>query len=119
MSQPPGLSDRCVALCQCSIGKAEPKQDNPQIRLGSHLEVDSDLMGKGAVGDWIIKRKRLFQVRPGGRKLADKHQVVTGGEVTQNEPGGIVALTAQTQQILIQAQRQVEFAPERVIARLP
>jgi hypothetical protein len=44
---------------------------------------------------------------------------VTGGEVTQNEPGGIVALTAQTQQILIQAQRQVEFAPERVIARLP
>jgi len=39
--------------------------------------------------------------------------------VTQNEPGGIVALTAQTQQILVQAQRQIELAAERVMERLP
>ena len=39
--------------------------------------------------------------------------------MTQNEPGGIVALTAQTQQILVQAQRQIEFAAVHVIARLP
>ena len=38
--------------------------------------------------------------------------------MTQKEPGGIVALTAQTQQILVQALRYVEFAAERVIARL-
>ena len=39
--------------------------------------------------------------------------------MTQNEPGGIVALMAQTQQILGQAQRQIEFAAVHVIARLP
>ena len=39
--------------------------------------------------------------------------------MTQNEPGGIVALTAQTQQILVQALRQIEFAADHVIARLP
>ena len=42
----------------------------------------------------------------------------TGGRVTQDEPGGIVALTAQTQQILVQALRQSEFTADRVIARL-
>ncbi len=36
--------------------------------------------------------------------------------MTQNEPGGIVALTAQTQQILVQALRQIEFAADQVIA---
>lgn len=39
--------------------------------------------------------------------------------MTQNEPGGIVALTAQTQQILAQALRQIEFAAVQVIARQP
>jgi hypothetical protein len=39
--------------------------------------------------------------------------------VAQNEPAGIVALAAQTQQILVQAQRQIEFAAERVVDRLP
>ena len=39
--------------------------------------------------------------------------------MTQNEPAGIVALTAQTQQILVQAQSQIQFAAERVIPRLP
>jgi hypothetical protein len=37
----------------------------------------------------------------------------------QNEPGGIVALTAQTQQTLVRAQRQIQFAAESVIARMP
>ena len=39
--------------------------------------------------------------------------------MTQNEAGGIVALTAQMQQILIQALRQIEFAADHMIARLP
>ena len=51
----------------------------------------------------IIKRKPRFQMRSGCRELADIHQVSTGGQVTQNEPSGIVALAAQTQQILVQA----------------
>ena len=38
--------------------------------------------------------------------------------MTQNESGGIDALTAETQQILTQAQRQIEFAAVHVIARL-
>src|ERR1700730_17900305 len=38
--------------------------------------------------------------------------------MTQNEPSGIVALAAQTQQILVHAQRQIEFAAEQVIERL-
>ena len=51
--------------------------------------------------------------------LTGKHQVSTGGVVTQNEPGGIVSLTAQAQQILVKALRQIEFAAVHVIARLP
>jgi hypothetical protein len=39
--------------------------------------------------------------------------------VTQNESAGIVALTAQTQQLLIQALRQIEFTVDLVIERLP
>ena len=32
MSQPPSLSDCCVALCQCLVGKAETEKDNSQER---------------------------------------------------------------------------------------
>ena len=39
--------------------------------------------------------------------------------MTPNEPSGIVALTAQTQQILVQTLRQIEFAAVCMIARLP
>ena len=39
--------------------------------------------------------------------------------MTKNESRGIVALKAQTQQILGKALRQIEFAAEQVIARLP
>src|SRR5437899_3241373 len=76
-------------------------------------------MDKRVVGDRIMERKRLFQMRPGRRKPAGEHQVSTGGAVTQNEAGGIVALTAQMQQILGQTLRQVEFAAEQMIAGLP
>src|ERR1700738_3082914 len=30
MSQPPSLRDRCVAPCQCPIGKAETEKHDPQ-----------------------------------------------------------------------------------------
>jgi hypothetical protein len=35
--------------------------------------------------------------------------------MAQNEPSGIVVLAAQTQQILVQALRQIQFAAERMI----
>jgi hypothetical protein len=63
-------------------------------------------MQKRAVGDWIIKRQHLFQMRSGWPELAAIHQVSTGGAVTQNKAGGIIALTAQTQQFFVQAQRK-------------
>ena len=72
-------------------------------------------MGKRAVADRIVKRKHLFEMRPGRSKPADRHQCSSGGQVAQNEPGGLVALMAQTQQILIEALRQIEFAADHVI----
>jgi hypothetical protein len=81
--------------------------------------VDSSLMDKQAVGGWIITSKRLFEMRSGRSQPASKHQSSAGGEVTQNEPAGIVAPKAQTRKILVQAQRQIEFAVVRVIKRLP
>jgi hypothetical protein len=53
------------------------------------------------------------------KQTASIHQISTGGQVTENEPGGIVALTAQTQQVLVQALRQIEFAAVGMIAGLP
>jgi len=38
--------------------------------------------------------------------------------VTQNESGGIVALTAQTQQVLSERLRHIQFAAEHVMERL-
>jgi hypothetical protein len=37
----------------------------------------------------------------------------------ENEPGRVIALAAQPQQILIQALRPIEFGAGRVMARLP
>src|SRR5215469_4912576 len=115
MSQLARFSDRCAAPCQCLVRKAETEKDNPQERPCCHMGVNCGLLEKRAVGDPIIKCKHLFQVRAGWRKPADKPQVSTGGGVSQKEPGGIVALTAQTQQILVQALRQIEFAAVGVI----
>jgi adenine C2-methylase RlmN of 23S rRNA A2503 and tRNA A37 len=38
--------------------------------------------------------------------------------VTQNKPTGIIALVTQTQQILLQVQRQIQFAAVRMMSRL-
>src|SRR6266446_10489187 len=75
-------------------------------------------MQKRAVGDWIIKRKHLSQMRSGWPELAAIHQVSAGRAVTQNEAGGIIALTAQTQQFFVQAQRYIGFAAVYLIAGL-
>src|SRR5260370_28493234 len=76
-------------------------------------------MDERAAGGRIIKRKRLFQMRSRLRKPAGKHQVSTGGLVTENEAGCIVSLPAQPQQTLVQALRLVEFAADLVMERLP
>jgi hypothetical protein len=52
----------------------------------------------------VEQAAHLFQMRSRWRKPARKHQRSTGGGVTQNEPAGIVALTAQPQQ------NELEFA---------
>src|SRR5262245_25966752 len=56
---------------------------------------------------------------PGRGKLTSINQGSTGRGVTQNQSGRIVALTAQTEQILIEALRQIEFATVHVIEGLP
>src|ERR1700730_10222944 len=97
MSQPQSLSDCGAALCQCLVWKAQTEQDNCRIRLRADAGVVRVVMAKRAGGIWIIKRNHLLEVRSGWGKPADKHQVSTGGQVAQNEPGGVIALTAQTQ----------------------
>src|SRR6516225_780275 len=77
------------------------------------------LMDKRAVEDWVVKRKQLFQMRPGQSKPTRKHQTCARDAVTENESAGIVALIAQPQQILAQAPRHIEFAADHVIDRLP
>ena len=61
------------------------------------------------MADRIIKRERLFEMRSGGRKPADRHQCSSGAHVTQNEASGIVVLTAYPQQILGQPLRHIEL----------
>ena len=119
MRQSPRLSDCLVALCQCLVGKAETKEDDPQSRLCCQLWMDSGLTHERAMGVRIIKREHRFEVRSGRRKPADLHQVSTGGVVTHNEPGGIVASTAQMQQVLGHRLRPIQLAAMRVIAGLP
>ena len=119
MSQPPSLSDRCVGLCQCLVQEAETEKDEPQKTLQADARAEPNLMGERAVGDRIVKRKRLFQVRPGSRKPARVHHVSAGRQVAQDETDGIVALAAETQQILVQTLRPVEFATVYMIKGLP
>ena len=119
MRQSPRLGNCLVALRQCLVGKAETKEDDPQSRLGCQLRVDSALTHERVMGVRIVKREHRFEVRSGRGKAADPHQVSTGGVVTHYAPGGIVPPTAQAQQILIQAQRHIQFAAMRVIAGLP
>src|SRR6516164_1832198 len=51
-------------------------------------------------------------------KTAGNQQAVTGGVMAQNEPGGVVGLTAPMEHIFGQPQRQTEFAAEDVVSRL-
>src|SRR6516162_9073792 len=83
------------------------------------MRVNFRLIDKRTVGDGIVKRKHLIQMRLGCRKLADEHQISTKGIVTQNKRGRSVALIAQTQQVLSHALCQIEFAAEHVTARMP
>src|SRR6202045_2424717 len=119
MRQRQSLGDRRIALRQCLLRKAETEKCNPQLPLRSHLGVAPGLVDKRVVGNWIVKRKPRFQMRSGWSKPAGKHQGSAGGQMTQNEPGGIAALAAQTQQILVQTLRHVEFAAVYVIEKLP
>src|SRR6516164_4183083 len=83
----------------------------PLLRPG----VAAALLDKRTVGNRIVKRQNLLQMRPGRGKLASIDQVPTGGGMTQNEPSHVVMLTAQTQQIRVQALRQIELAAVYVI----
>src|SRR6516164_2704959 len=101
------------------VGEAEAEKGIPQIRLCKYVRVNSGMTDKRALGDWIIERKRLFQMRPRRSKHAAEHQVYPRGQVTQNEACDVVTLVAQMQQILVQALGQTQFATVRVITRLP
>jgi len=65
MRQPSSLSDCCTARATAWSGKPRQKKDDPQKRLCVYMRVDPDLVGKRAVGERIIKRKRLFVMRSG------------------------------------------------------
>jgi hypothetical protein len=65
----------------------------------------------------LAKVSRL-ECRANGARLASTSWSVHSSK-SVSEPGGIVALTAQAQQILVQALRQLEFSPVEVIPRLP
>ena len=69
--------------------------------------------------DRLIKREPRFQMRSGRGKRSRGVKVSPEGDVAENEPGGIVALAAQAEQILVQAMRQLEFTAERMMAGLP
>src|SRR5262249_6941792 len=115
MSQSPSLGDGSAALCQCLVGKAETEKANPQERLGTYVRMDPGLIDKRAMELRIIKRKRLFEMQLRRRKPADKQLGSTRGKMTQNESRGIVALTADSQQIFVQALRQIEFSATHVV----
>ena len=51
-------------MCQCLVWKAETEEVDPQDRLRVYVGVEPGLMNKRAMGDRIIKRKRLLGMRP-------------------------------------------------------
>jgi len=63
-------------------------------------------LGEYADGDRVIKRKRCFEMRPGGRKPAGKHQPCPHGAMTETQSDRIIAFPAQTQQLLGQVTGQ-------------
>src|ERR1700730_14728372 len=89
-----------------------------QDRLRVYVRVDSSLIDKRGVRGSVIERKRRFEVRLRRYQPAGKHQGSASGGVGQNKTGRIVALAAETQQILVHAQCQIELAADRIINRL-
>jgi hypothetical protein len=116
--EPQRLGDRCIAPCQCPVGIAATEINGRQDRLRGYVRIDSGLIDKRGVRGPVIERKRLFEMRLRRYQPADKHQGSASGVVGQNKPGRIVALAAETQQILVHAQCQIELAADRVIDRL-
>ena len=119
MSQFPSLIDCRVTQRQCLVRKAETEKDNSQKHLRVEVGVDPDLMDKRAVSSWIVKREHRFEMRSRQSKFACMHQIAAGRKVTQNKAGRVASLSAQTQQIRVQAHRKIEFTTGRVITRLP
>jgi hypothetical protein len=81
--------------------------------------VNRSVLDKRVVKGRIVKHKHLFQIRSGWSKPAGKHQRSPGGEVTQDQSRGVVALAAQTQQVLGQRPGQIEFAAVHMVEGLP
>ena len=78
ISQAARLGDGLVAFCQRLIRIAETEQENPQEGLRVYVRVTTGVMNERAVRAWLIKRKRLPQMRLGLRELACKQQISTG-----------------------------------------
>jgi len=75
-------------------------------------------MSKGAVRIGIIKRNDLFEMGSGCCKPANGQLRSSRASMTQNEPCGIVVLTAYMQQILSYLLRPIKFATVDVIEKL-
>jgi len=104
------LADGRAAACQSLGRKAKTKKHDPQMPVCRHERVV-------AMGDRIVKLKYLFQVCAGFGKSAGVQQVPAGRSVPENESGGVVALTADAQNIFIAAPRHIDIAASAVIDR--
>jgi hypothetical protein len=60
--QSPRFGNCLAALCQCLVGKAETKEDDPQSRLCCQLRVVSGLTHERVMGVRIVKREHRFKV---------------------------------------------------------
>jgi hypothetical protein len=118
MRQSPRSGNCLLALCQCLVGKAETKEDDPQSRPRCQLRVDSGLTHERVMGVRIVKHEHRFLVRSGRGKAADKHQVSTGGVMTHYDSGGIVSSTARMRQVVGGRLHLIQFAAMRAIAGL-
>src|SRR5690242_20150844 len=121
MLQPPRFSYCFSAVRQRPMRETLTKIDKTQMRLGVYVWILSGLMSKRVVAIGVIKRGHFFQMRAGPDETAKIHQGQGSPrtEVAQNKPRRVVALTAQTQQIRVQALRQIKFAAHAVIQCLP
>ena len=65
----------------CLLRKAQTEQRKPQERLG-HQSVGARLLHQRAMGNWIVQRQQLFQMRPAIGKSPGKQKALSGGAVT-------------------------------------